>query len=128
MLRGRGNMRPIVADIRVSTQKQGASGLGLEAQRDAIIRFADAERYQVTETFSEIETGKGADALDRRPQLAAAIKTARKAKCPIVVSKLDRLSRETIRARAATSPSTRRLPLADRAERTATAGSRRCDG
>jgi DNA invertase Pin-like site-specific DNA recombinase len=77
MLRGRGNMRPIVAYIRVSTQKQGASGLGLEAQRDAIIRFADAERYQVTETFSEIETGKGADALDRRPQLAAAIKTAR---------------------------------------------------
>jgi hypothetical protein len=53
-------MRPIVAYIRVSTQKQGASRLGLEAQRDAIIRFADAERYQVTETFSEIETGKGA--------------------------------------------------------------------
>ena len=87
-------MQPIVAYIRVSTQKQGASGLGLEAQRDAITRFADAERYQVTETFSEIETGKGADALERRPQLAAAIKAARKAKCSIVVSKLDRLSRD----------------------------------
>jgi DNA invertase Pin-like site-specific DNA recombinase len=87
-------MQPIVAYIRVSTQKQGASGLGLEAQREAIARFADAERYQVTETFSEIETGKGADALDRRPQLAAAIKAARKAKCAIVVSKLDRLSRD----------------------------------
>jgi DNA invertase Pin-like site-specific DNA recombinase len=87
-------MQPIVAYIRVSTQKQGASGLGLEAQREAIARFADAERYQVAETFSEIETGKGADALERRPQLAAAIKAARKAKCAIVVSKLDRLSRD----------------------------------
>jgi DNA invertase Pin-like site-specific DNA recombinase len=87
-------MQPIVAYIRVSTQKQGASGLGLEAQRDAITRFADAERFRVTETFSEVETGKGADALERRPQLAAAIKAARKAKCPIIVSKLDRLSRD----------------------------------
>src|SRR5215468_5737597 len=46
------------------------------------------------ETFTEVETGKGAEALDRRPQLAAAIKAARKAKCPVVVSKLDRLSRD----------------------------------
>jgi DNA invertase Pin-like site-specific DNA recombinase len=44
--------------------------------------------------FTEVETGKGADALERRPQLAAAIKAARKVKCPIVVSKLDRLSRD----------------------------------
>ena len=87
-------MPPIVAYIRVGTQKQGASGLGLEAQRDAITRFAEAERYQITETFSEVETGKGADALERRPYLAAAIKAARKAKCPVVVSKLDRLSRD----------------------------------
>jgi DNA invertase Pin-like site-specific DNA recombinase len=90
----REDMRSIVAYIRVSTQKQGASGLGLEAQCDAIARFAEAERYDITETFREVETGKGADALDRRPQLAAAIKAARKAKCPIVVSKLDRLSRD----------------------------------
>ena len=67
-------MPPIVAYIRVSTQKQGASGLGLEAQRDAITRFAEAERYQITETFSEVETGKGADALERRPYLAAALR------------------------------------------------------
>ena len=87
-------MHSIVAYLRVSTQKQGTSGLGLEAQRQAISRFAEAERYQIADTFTEVETGKGADALERRPQLAAAIKAARKAKCPVVVSKLDRLSRD----------------------------------
>jgi DNA invertase Pin-like site-specific DNA recombinase len=87
-------MQPIVAYMRVSTQKQGTSGLGLEAQSDAIRRFAEAEGRRVIESFTEVETGKGADALDRRPQLAAAIKVARKAKCPVVVSKLDRLSRD----------------------------------
>jgi DNA invertase Pin-like site-specific DNA recombinase len=87
-------MHSIVAYLRVSTQKQGASGLGLEAQNEAISRFAEAEGRRVLETFTEIETGKGADALARRPQLAAAIRAARKAKCPVVVSKLDRLSRD----------------------------------
>jgi DNA invertase Pin-like site-specific DNA recombinase len=87
-------MHSIVAYLRVSTQKQGASGLGLEAQSAAINRFAEAEHYQIADTFTEVETGKGPDALERRPQLAAAIKAARKAKCPIVVSKLDRLSRD----------------------------------
>ena len=80
-------MKQIVGYVRVSTQKQGTSGLGLEAQRDAIARFAEAERYEIAQTFTEVETGKGADALERRPQLAAAIKAARKAKCPVVVSK-----------------------------------------
>jgi DNA invertase Pin-like site-specific DNA recombinase len=83
-----------VAYIRVSTRGQGRSGLGLEAQRDAIAAFAEAEGYQVAETFKEVETGKGADALDRRPKLAAAIKAARKLKGPVIVSKLDRLSRD----------------------------------
>ncbi len=48
----------------------------------------------VEQEFCEIETGKGSDALGRRPQLAAALKAARKAKCSVVVSKLDRLSRD----------------------------------
>src|SRR5262249_59520706 len=87
-------MQSMIAYLRVSTQKQGTSGLGLEAQNEAIRRFAEAEGRRVIETFTEVETGKGADALDRRPQLAAAIKAARKAKCPVVVSKLDRLSRD----------------------------------
>ena len=87
-------MHSIVAYLRVSTRKQGTSGLGIEAQREAIRRFAEAEGRRVIETFTEAETGKGADALDRRPRLAAAIRAARKAKCPVVVSKLDRLSRD----------------------------------
>lgn len=87
-------MESAIAYIRVSTQKQGKSGLGLEAQQAAIFRFAEAEGYSLANTFTEVETGKGSDALDRRPQLAAAIKAARKAKAPIIVAKLDRLSRD----------------------------------
>ena len=83
-----------IAYTRVSTQKQGKSGLGLEAQQEALTRFAQAEGYKLIETFSEVETGKGADALDRRPQLAAALKAAQAHKGPIIVSKLDRLSRD----------------------------------
>jgi DNA invertase Pin-like site-specific DNA recombinase len=85
---------PIVAYIRVSTDKQGKSGLGLGAQRDAIERFAAAEGLDVVGEFIEVETGKGADALDKRPQLAGALRKAKQIKAPIVVSKLDRLSRD----------------------------------
>jgi DNA invertase Pin-like site-specific DNA recombinase len=87
-------MLPIVAYYRVSTQSQGRSGLGLDAQRKAVNHFASAEAMQVAHEFIEVETGKGADALERRPQLAAALKVARKLKAPIVVAKLDRLSRD----------------------------------
>ena len=83
-----------IAYIRVSTARQGKSGLGLEAQQAALARFAEAEGYNLIQTFKEVETGKGADALDRRPQLAAALKAARKIKSPIIVAKLDRLSRD----------------------------------
>jgi DNA invertase Pin-like site-specific DNA recombinase len=83
-----------VAYIRVSTARQGRSGLGIEAQRDAIQRFAAAEGIELVAEFVEVETGKGADALDRRPQLAAALSAARRADCPVVVAKLDRLSRD----------------------------------
>jgi DNA invertase Pin-like site-specific DNA recombinase len=85
---------PIIAYIRVSTHKQGKSGLGLEAQREAIARFAAVEALEVTGEFIEVETGKGADALDKRPQLAGALRKAKQIKAPIVVSKLDRLSRD----------------------------------
>src|ERR1700716_1502489 len=87
-------MERAVAYLRVSTQQQQRSGLGIEAQRAAIERFAVAESLTIIEEYAEFETGKGADALDRRPQLAAALAAARKAKCSIVVSKLDRLSRD----------------------------------
>lgn len=87
-------MKPIVAYLRVSTVQQGRSGLGLEAQREAIVRFAEAKGYCLVGEVVEVETGKGADARDRRPQLAAALTHARKAKCPVVVAKLNRLSRD----------------------------------
>ena len=86
--------RPLIAYIRVSTDRQGKSGLGLDAQRNAIVEFAAANGFVVAGEFEEVETGKGADALDRRPQLAAALAAARRAKCPVIVAKLDRLSRD----------------------------------
>jgi DNA invertase Pin-like site-specific DNA recombinase len=87
-------MKPVVTYIRVSTAKQGKSGLGLEAQRAALARFAEAEGMHSIAEHVEVETGKGFDALDRRPQLRAALADARKRKCPVVVAKLDRLSRD----------------------------------
>src|SRR5690242_15545497 len=87
-------MESAIAYLRVSTQRQQRSGLGIEAQRAAIARFAEAEGLTVIREFVEAETGKGADALDRRPQLAAALAAARSAKCSVLVSKLDRLSRD----------------------------------
>jgi len=83
-----------VAYLRVSTQRQQRSGLGIEAQRATVARFAEAEGLTIIAEFVEAETGKGADALDRRPQLAAALAAARTAKCSVLVSKLDRLSRD----------------------------------
>src|ERR1700722_19923409 len=90
----KGVARPVVAYLRVSTSKQGKSGLGIEAQRQAIARFAEAKCLLVATEHVEVETGKGADALDLRPQLRLALDQARKLKCPIVVAKLDRLSRD----------------------------------
>lgn len=86
--------RALIAYCRVSTKAQGRSGLGLEAQREALARFVVAEEFEIVREFIEIETGKGADALDRRPQLAAALAEARRRRCPIAVAKLDRLSRD----------------------------------
>jgi DNA invertase Pin-like site-specific DNA recombinase len=85
--------KPLIAYYRVSTQKQGRSGLGLDAQRTAITNFAKAEGLEIICEYIEIESGKGADALERRPQLDAAIKTARKQDASVCVAKLDRLSR-----------------------------------
>src|SRR4051794_4919580 len=83
-----------VAYLRVSTEKQGKSGLGLDAQRGAVDRFMGDHGFEPVAEFVEVETGKGSDALDRRPQLAAALKRAKGAKCPVLVAKLDRLSRD----------------------------------
>ena len=87
-------MLAAIAYYRVSTARQGKSGLGIEAQKAAVQRFAEAEGIEISAEHIEVETGKGADALDRRPELAAALSQARKVKCPVIVAKLDRLSRD----------------------------------
>jgi DNA invertase Pin-like site-specific DNA recombinase len=88
------NMTAAIAYYRVSTRQQGQSGLGLDAQRETVARFAAAEGIKLADEFVEVETGKGADALNKRLQLAAALKAARKLKAPVIVAKLDRLSRD----------------------------------
>src|SRR4051812_9506841 len=87
-------MERAVAYYRVSTKQQHRSGLGIEAQRAAVTRFAEAEGFTIIAEYVEAETGKGADALDRRPHLASALAAAKTAKCSVLVSKLDRLSRD----------------------------------
>jgi DNA invertase Pin-like site-specific DNA recombinase len=84
----------LIGYVRVSTAKQGHSGLGIEAQKEALERFAATEGFQILRVFVEVETGKGSDALDRRPQLAAALSEARRQRCYVGVAKLDRLSRD----------------------------------
>ena len=83
-----------VSYLRVSTAKQGAKGLGIEAQRATVEAFAQAEGASIAAEYVEVDTGKGHDALERRPQLAAALAHARKLKAPAVVAKLCRLGRD----------------------------------
>lgn len=79
--------------LRVSTQEQGRSGLGLAAQRIDIERFATREGFSIESWHQDIQTGAGRDPLILRPGLATALKSARSLRCPLVVSRLDRLSR-----------------------------------
>jgi DNA invertase Pin-like site-specific DNA recombinase len=78
-----------VSYVRVSTERQGKSGLGLEAQQAAVISYVDGQRGQLVQEFREIESGKK----DDRPQLAAALAACRKHKAALVIAKLDRLAR-----------------------------------
>jgi DNA invertase Pin-like site-specific DNA recombinase len=78
-----------VAYFRVSTDKQGKSGLGLNAQRKAVLDFLDGGKWTLIDEFVEIESGKQND----RPQLAAALAVCKKHRAKLVIAKLDRLSR-----------------------------------
>ena len=78
-----------VAYERVSTARQGASRLGLEAQRNAIDGFAASKGAEVLARFTEVESGKTAN----RPELTAALQLARLTGATLVIAKLDRLSR-----------------------------------
>ena len=80
--------KPIVAYLRVSTREQGRSGLGIDAQRAAVARFAEAEAFEIVAEHVEIETGKGSDDARSPPPTAR-----RKGRAPVVVAKLDRLRR-----------------------------------
>ncbi len=85
-------MKPAVIYRRVSTSEQGKSGLGLEAQASAIARFCAAEGFEAVAGFDDVGSGKLG--LEGRPGLSAALAKAARLKCPVIVSKLDRLSRE----------------------------------
>ena len=85
-------MKQAVGYVGVSREKQGRSGLGLEAQQAALQRFAQTEDFEIVELFVEVESGKH-DA-DRRPVLAKALTRAKRDRAPILVAKLDRLSRD----------------------------------
>lgn len=78
-----------VSYLRVSTDKQGKSGLGLEAQRKAVADFLNGGRWQLLTEFVEVESGNRSD----RPQLASALAACKKHKAKLVIAKLDRLAR-----------------------------------
>ena len=86
-------MQATIGYLRVSTREQGRSGLGLAAQRHEIEAFALREGFAVRSWHQDVQTGAGADALLLRPGLATALKEAKSARCPLIVSRLDRLSR-----------------------------------
>src|SRR5450755_1534001 len=75
-----------VAYYRVSTDRQGKSRLGLEAQRAAVVSYLNGGDWQIVADFTEVESGKRSD----RPELDKALAAARLHRCPLVVSKVDR--------------------------------------
>lgn len=79
----------VVAYYRVSTEAQGRSGLGLDAQRHSVRALCDGRSWQIVAEYTEVESGKRND----RPQLEAALADARRTGAKLVVAKLDRLSR-----------------------------------
>lgn len=79
----------IVSYLRVSTAKQGLSGLGMEAQRAAVAQFTAAGSHTLVAEFVEVESGRKAD----RPQLAAALAACRLHRATLIIAKLDRLAR-----------------------------------
>ena len=79
-----------VSYLRVSTDKQGESGLGIEAQRKAVETYLNGGSWTLAQEFVEVESGKRSN---NRPQLAAALAACKKLKAKLVVAKLDRLAR-----------------------------------
>jgi DNA invertase Pin-like site-specific DNA recombinase len=82
-------MKNAITYLRVSTQRQGTSGLGIEAQRAAVVTFCRDHGYRVAQEFVEIESGRDSD----RPGLRGALARARSSRALLVIAKLDRLAR-----------------------------------
>lgn len=82
-----------IAYYRVSTARQGQSGLGLDAQRESVSRYLNGGAWELIGEFTETETGKGADALAKRPQLRAALELCKRQGATLIIAKLDRLAR-----------------------------------
>lgn len=82
-----------VAYYRVSTARQGNSGLGLEAQQETVRNYLNGGNWELLAEFTEVETGKGSNALDKRPKLKEAICFAKKHQAKLIIAKLDRLAR-----------------------------------
>lgn len=85
----------MVAYYRVSTSRQGKSGLGLEAQETAVNAHVQGRRCELIASYTEVETGKK-HSLDNRPALKKAVAHAKRSKAVLVVAKLDRLLRSTV--------------------------------
>lgn len=82
-----------VTYYRVSTQRQGASGLGLDAQRQTVTRYLSERGKAAIGEFVEVETGKGANALQKRPELRKALELCKRSGATLLIAKLDRLAR-----------------------------------
>lgn len=82
-----------VTYFRVSTARQGQSALGLDAQMETVRNYLNGSDNEVIAEFTEVETGKGANALAKRPQLAAALALCKKTGARLLIAKLDRLAR-----------------------------------
>ena len=85
-------MKKYITYLRVSTARQGASGLGLEAQRTAVLNCIAAERGELLAEFIEVESGKA----DKRPTLAAALDLCKRTSATLLIARLDRLSRNVV--------------------------------
>ena len=83
------NKGKFVAYFRVSTEKQGRSGLGLEAQRKAVLDWLDGGQWDLVAEFTEVESGNKVD----RPELEKALKECKKRRATLVIARLDRLAR-----------------------------------
>lgn len=85
-------MKRAITYYRVSTQKQGDSGLGLDAQKEAVLHFAGANEYELYKEFIEIESGRS----NKRPVLQLALDTCKADNATLLIAKLDRLSRSVV--------------------------------